>query len=313
MIGYLRLVRLPNVFTALADILAGYAIMRALFPEHDPGYEPLLLLCGASAALYLSGMAFNDIADRAEDAEVRPNRPIPSGQVSLKGALVCAFALMALGIGLAYVVGSSSFLRAVMLAAAILQYDFNSKRNVRMGALMGPLVLGICRFLNVQLGLSVHPDFPLIFETASLTSVPWAPAFAMGLYAAGLTAFSTQEEEGRKNIAILFGWLLCFGGILLAALSSSRLAWIALAPLALLLLFLTRRLRKLGTPQAARDLVRAGVMGVCVLDAGMIAGYAAASNAYPGALNDLWPFAAGCVALLVPGLLLGKWLRQKEA
>jgi 4-hydroxybenzoate polyprenyltransferase len=313
MIGYLRLVRLPNVFTALADILAGYAIMRALYPEMDPGYGPLAILCGASASLYLAGMAFNDIADREEDAEVRPNRPIPSGQVSLKGALVCGGGLMALGVGLAYVAGTSSFLRAVMLAAAILQYDFNSKRNVQMGMFMGPLVLGVCRFLNVQLGLSVHPAFASIFETASLTSVPWAPSFAMGIYAAGLTAFSTQEEEGKKNIAILFGWLLCFGGILIAALTSSRVAWIALAPLALVLLFLTRKLRKEGTPEAARNLVRAGVMGVCVLDAGMILGFSASKDAYANALQDLWPWAAGCVALLVPGLVLGKWLRQKEA
>ena len=313
MIGYLRLVRLPNVFTAFADILAGYAIMHALYPESDPGIKPLLLLCGASAAMYLSGMAFNDIADRDEDAEVRPNRPIPSGQVSLKGALACALLLMVLGIGLSYTVSAWSLKFSIMLAAAILQYDFNSKRSVKTGAFMGPLVLGICRFLNVHLGLSVNPAYGTIFETSSFMNVPWAPAFAMGIYAAGLTAFSAQEEEGKKNSAILLGWVLCFAGILIAALSSSRLAWIALSPLALLLLFLTRRLRSLGTPGAARDLVRAGVMGVCVLDAGMILGFASSNEAYATALNDLWPWAAGCVALLIPGLLLGKLLRQKEA
>src|SRR4051812_572610 len=185
MIGYLRLVRLPNVFTALADIVAGYAIMRAIYPERDAGYSDLLLLCGASASLYLSGMAFNDIADRKEDAEVRPNRPIPSGQVSLRGAMACALILMALGVGLAALNGLASLRSAVLIAAAVLQYNFNSKHNV----LLGPFVLGLCRLLNVQLGLSVHPYFNSVFESAGPTSVPWAPAIAMGVYAAGLTAF----------------------------------------------------------------------------------------------------------------------------
>jgi len=210
-------------------------------------------------------------------------------------------------VGLASLHGMASLKPAVLLAAAILQYNFNSKHNV----LLGPIVLGLCRFLNVQLGLSVHPYFAAIFEGAGATSVPWAPAIAMGIYAAGLTAFSAQEEEGKKTRAIVLGWLFCFGGIVFAALASNRVSWFALAPLALFLLFLTRRLRKLGTPQAARDLVRAGVMGICVLDCGMILGYAAA--AHPGALNDVWPFAALCVGLLLPGLILGKWLRQKEA
>ena len=59
----------------------------------DAGWHGLPYLLGSSAALYMAGMAFNDIADRDEDAEVRPNRPIPSGQVSFAGAIACAFAL----------------------------------------------------------------------------------------------------------------------------------------------------------------------------------------------------------------------------
>ena len=71
MIAYLRLVRLPNVFTSIADIVAGYAIIRAKYGSQEgPGYDRLLALCGASAGLYMAGMAFNDIADRDEDAEL---------------------------------------------------------------------------------------------------------------------------------------------------------------------------------------------------------------------------------------------------
>jgi 4-hydroxybenzoate polyprenyltransferase len=305
MLGYLRLVRLPNVFTALADVLAGYVISRQALGEY--GEYRLAPIAGASACLYLSGMAFNDIADRKEDAEFRPNRPIPSGQVSLVGAIACGFLLMAAGVGLAFSNHMMSGLLALVLAVNILKYDFGSKQSV----LMGPLFLGICRFVNVLLALTTHPDAPdrirRGLQESSLLEYPWAPALAVGIYAAGLTAYSAQEESGKQNRALVVGSLLCNAGIVLAALSGtshSKLAWAALAPLALLLQFLTFRLRKSGTPEAARDLVRAGVMGICVLDAGLILGFGG---------EKAWPYALGCVALLIPGLLLGKLLRQSEA
>ncbi|MCY3022170.1 MAG: UbiA family prenyltransferase [Planctomycetota bacterium] len=298
--GYLRLVRLPNVFTALADVLAGYAISRTWAPSSDADFRRYLPLFGASAALYMAGMAFNDVADRAEDAETRPNRPIPSGQVSVRGAIACAFILMLAGVGLAWWAGFPALLRAAALSAAIMTYNFSAKRNV----LMGPLVLGLCRFWNVQLGMTGHAEFVFHAENSGPLDSPWAPAIAVGIYAAGLTAFSAQEEAGGQRRAFLLGWLFSGSAILLAALSSSPAAWFALLPLALTLSFLSHRLNRLGTPQAARDLVRAGVMGICLLDAGLILGFAG---------TDAWPLAAGCVALLIPGFVFGKALAQKEA
>ena len=298
--GYLRLVRLPNVFTALADILAGWLIARSWAPPDEMGLERAAPLFGASAALYLAGMAFNDIADREEDAVTRPGRPLPSGQVSLRGAVLCALLLMALGVGLAWGNGQAALLRGTLLAGTIVVYNFSSKRH----PLTGPLVLGSCRFLNLQLGMTANSEFQFHVQNSSFYEWPWAPALAAGVYAAGLTAFSAQEETGKKARAIALGWLFCGGAVLFAGLSGGREAWLALAPLTLILSFLTHRLRRLGTPGAARDLVRAGVMGICVLDAGMILGFADPTA---------WPYAALCAALLVPGFVLAKLLAQKEA
>ena len=265
--GYLRLVRLPNVFTALADVLAGWAISHI----HDaPPLQGYLPVAGASAALYLSGMAFNDIADRDEDAETRPQRPIPSGQVSLRGALICAAVLMAIGLGLAAWCGIGSLRRAGPLAVAILFYNFRSKKHV----ITGPLMLGFCRFANVQLGMSGHPDFDAYAQNFHVWEWPWAPALAGGLYAAGVTAFSAQEETGKRARAIVLGWLFCGAAMLFAGTGRGREAWLALFPLALVLSFMTHRLRRLGTPEAAKGLVRAGVMGICVMYAGLILGFA---------------------------------------
>ena len=72
----LELVRLPNVFTAPADVVMGMAVSGApLSPANA-----LLLLASASA--YAGGMALNDAFDAPLDAVERPERPIPSGRLA---------------------------------------------------------------------------------------------------------------------------------------------------------------------------------------------------------------------------------------
>ena len=90
MLPYLQLLRLPTVFTAMADIFLGYILTHR-------GFEPVdkfLGLLGASCGLYLAGMVFNDVFDRKQDAAERPHRPIPSGRVPLTAALVLGAAYL---------------------------------------------------------------------------------------------------------------------------------------------------------------------------------------------------------------------------
>src|SRR5256885_8345847 len=79
---WLRLMRLPNVFTAIADVAMGYVFVQPSGPDG----RVLGCLMASSAALYTAGMVFNDVFDYAIDAKERPFRPIPSGQVSMRSA-----------------------------------------------------------------------------------------------------------------------------------------------------------------------------------------------------------------------------------
>jgi 4-hydroxybenzoate polyprenyltransferase len=296
MLAYLKLIRLPNAFTALADIIAAYVVMNQFGSP-----ATLAGLCGASATLYLSGMAFNDLADREEDARVRPNRPIPSSKVSVRGAALCGIILMLSGIGLTALSWKTSLPWAVLLAASILAYDFGTKGIT----VLGPVTLGLCRFFNVLLGSGASADDVLaLIQSAKPFHAPVASALAIGIYAAGLTAFSAQEESGKQMRSILTGWIFCGAALLIAGFSGSPYAWIVLGPLTFLLALKTIVLAKTGTPVAARDLVRTGVMGVCSVDAGLVVGFAGLSA---------WPWAAGCLLLLVPSIIIAKWLAQKEA
>ncbi len=192
LLAYAQLMRLPNVFTAFADIAlgacaAGYLIVR-------PGIFALLLL--ATGCLYLAGMVFNDLADRREDARTRPFRPIPSGRVTVLAALGLGSGLWCLGMFAAtgtrpLLVQSDSgqfqpFHAAILVGLSVLLYDFGLKLTV-----LAPVGMGLCRFLNVLLGLSAGG--------IALSPIGLHLAGVVGLYIVGVTWFArTEEGESRK-------------------------------------------------------------------------------------------------------------------
>src|SRR5205085_362720 len=98
---YLQLIRLPNVFTAGADSLAGWLLVGGSLADWS-GWLPLV---GASFALYAGGVALNDYFDYATDLEERPKRPLPSGRVSLGLALGLGVVLMVAGFLALFVAG----------------------------------------------------------------------------------------------------------------------------------------------------------------------------------------------------------------
>ena len=58
-----QLMRLANVFTAIADVLAGYLIVAGA----DMRFSVLLSLIFSSAAIYAGGCVLNDICDLQVD------------------------------------------------------------------------------------------------------------------------------------------------------------------------------------------------------------------------------------------------------
>src|SRR2546425_759734 len=135
--AYAQLVRLPNVFTAFADIGLGILATWQLLPEDLPKDWVWRALCllAASGCLYCGGMVFNDVFDLEQDKRERPFRPIPSGRISRSAAVLFGVALLAAGIGSALLAGRcdhgwdrSSLYVASILAACILLYDGWLKR-----------------------------------------------------------------------------------------------------------------------------------------------------------------------------------------
>lgn len=308
LLAYLRLLRIPNVFTAIADVMMGYAFSQ---PRPD---QTLVLasLISVSCCLYLSGMVLNDVFDYEVDKRERPDRPIPSGRISRRRAKVIGFSLLAAGVCMGWCV-RFTFLDASVqpwrpgviataLAMVILLYD-----GVLKSTPFGPVAMGLCRFLNVLLGMSAAPGDSGLLDFALHE---WMVAGGMGIFVAGITMFARHEAETSRpsQLTAALGVMVLGVGMLAGfpAVTAKPLSFRhpAVWPVILLLLTLPvwRRalnaVRQLSAVSVQRT-VKTSIMTLIVLNAGICL-------ATPGPFSRLYALAV--LALLIPSLLLGRWV-----
>lgn len=191
-LAWMRLLRLPNHATAVADVLAGFLIVsRTPFGEWPA--DSLWLVIGASLCFYGGGMILNDVFDYRLDCMERPERPLPSGLISVALAGSVATVLLAAGLLLSIatavlVQSPTPAIVGTSLLVAIVAYDFQLKQTS-----VGPIAMGICRSLNWLLGMSAVGSQERIEQ--------WIAPLGMGIYVAGITWYSRREAgESRPKV-----------------------------------------------------------------------------------------------------------------
>jgi 4-hydroxybenzoate polyprenyltransferase len=258
--SYLQLLRPANVVTAVADVLAGYAIAG---PDGASGLTWLMI---STACLYGGGVVLNDFFDRTVDAIERPERPIPSGRVPARAAAFLGGALLVAGVAAAGAATSSAQAVAAAIAIAVLAYDSWTKRH----AVAGPLTMGTCRGLNLCLGMAavsgglagqwVLGALPFVY-ISSITAISRGEVHGGGRRAAGLALAGVAAVVGALIV-------LAAGGGWSSLIFTALLAWRVLPALS--------RAYRRPEPIAIRQAVKAGVLSLVVLDAALAALYAGA-------------------------------------
>ena len=272
-LAWLKLMRLPTVFTALTNILCGYLISTS---ERDLptilSQPELWLLLLSSAGLYLGGMVLNDVFDADLDARQRPERPIPSGRISRGSAGMFGGVLVAGGVaaaGAADVVADSSAVRiAVFLAAAVVLYDALLKNTVA-----APLGMGLCRFLNVMLGAGCSGNWTEVWTTPQILV-----AGALGLYVIGVTWFAQNEAGDSSRGSLLRGLFVVLVGLLLNAAVAWQIAFqqsaamgavVALGLIAMSVGFRSLRAVQANEPRLLQKSVGFMLLNIIFIDAAM--------------------------------------------
>ena len=300
--AYLELLRLPNVFTAVADVAMGYIVTHPQQITLNGNFARVLI---ASICLYLAGMVLNDVFDAEVDARERPQRPIPSGRIPLRTARAVGWSLLVIGTAFGwYVTATTDDLRAGLVATAlavcILLYN-----GVLKSTIAGPLTMGACRALNVLLGMSV--------AATPWQQGNWVIAAAIGVYIAGVTWLARQEAGTSSR-----GPLTCATGVMLAGMlllsqfhrfvdpmtAASALTNVALPPnwywfWAIIAALIGRRCVwaiARPTPENVQAAVKLAILSLILFDASVC--YAVAGR----------ETALAVLALLLPAMFLGRWI-----
>jgi 4-hydroxybenzoate polyprenyltransferase len=303
--SYIELMRLPNVFTAIADVAMGFLFVQPPYGQWFPTPRDcwaLAMLMAASSLLYIAGIVLNDVFDVEIDRRERPDRPLPSGRIALSAARRLGWKLLTLGV--IFGAGAGVFagnprpgVVAALLAGGIVLYDALLKPTP-----LGPLAMGACRMLNVMLGMSVL-DLPLHIEH-------WLVAGGIGVYVCGITWFARRENERSLRLHLILATLVMIAGIAMLAWfpswSDRIIVRVQLDPqrwrllislLGLLIVWRCFRAVVDPVPDCVRMAVAQGVLSIVMLD--VVACYAIRDAYWAGAI----------ALLLLPALFLGRWIR----
>jgi 4-hydroxybenzoate polyprenyltransferase len=181
--AFLRLIRLPNCFTAVPDALAGWVIAASLTGSGDPVVGVVAGVVGFVA--YAGGVAMNDLTDVAHDRHERPERPIPSGAISGGVAAGIVTGFLAAGVALVAPHSVGALAAYGALVAAIVAYNLLHKRIPPIGL---PL-MGLSRALNLGVGFALGGaplwDLPALGrpEWLLIPAVMWLYVLSISLVA----------------------------------------------------------------------------------------------------------------------------------
>ena len=280
--------RPANIVTSVADVLAGIAISGYLM-NIETDYFPVLMLCISTIGLYGGGIVFNDVFDADLDKIERPERAIPSGAVKLNEAIFLGTFLLLTGIAAAFTIAALSGIIAISIAFFALLYNKYSKHH----SFLGPLNMGLCRGLNLLLGISIIAA--ALNEWYFLGIVPL-------IYIFSITMISQGEVHGSNRNKLYYGAFLYLivissllylswtkGQVLIALFFIIPFAWMIFKPL----------FRAIQEPLGKNigKAVKAGVISLILMDASWSAVFGS-------------PVAAICIALLLP---LSLWLSKRFA
>jgi hypothetical protein len=197
---YLLLIRVPNLFTVPSNVMSGYF---ALTPSSNADLGQLISLIISSVFLYISGIVLNDYFDIEVDRKERPNRPLVSGRITRRSALIISGASIIAANILAFLVSWASLVISASLTAVIIAYNYRLKRN----ALSNPLTMASARFLNVILGGSSALGLSLIMHQTHMVLVFVFVGISLFLYTAAISVLSRKEIADPENPSLRSSWV----------------------------------------------------------------------------------------------------------
>ena len=189
----------------------------------QPSVKNLLIFCTGVVLMRAAGCIMNDVADRDFDPHVERtrNRPLASGELTVREAILMFFILMLLAFGLVLLTNALTVKLAFAGAVLASTYPFFKRWT---------------HFPQVVLGIAFGWGIPMAFaaETGRLVSAAWLILLINVIWSViydTLYAMVDREDDisiGLKSTAILFGRYDLLILRVLKVLMITLLAWLGL-------------------------------------------------------------------------------------
>ena len=265
---YLLLIRLPNLFTLPSNILVGFAIASSLTLTFT-SFVQVLLLVTISIFLYCVGLVLNDLFDYNIDKKERPSRPIASGKISRKVAIVLVIIFTVIALSLSLLVSVPTFGISMVLISLIFGYDKYLKNTQA-----GPFTIAAARVMNVTLGTS-----------ASLNNIDSFPQFVILVFVLTITFvyvtligfISKYEVQGFSENIKLYLILVVIAAIISSIILFTFIGFFKYESLIILVLFTfimakaVYRIQK-KDPIGIQQCVQKMIVSIIVLDSTYLSG-----------------------------------------
>ena len=135
----ITILRPLNLFQAFLAV-----ILTTLFLGQWHDTRTLILLLLSVLSVNGAGNVINDIYDLEIDRVNRPDRPLPSGQLSQRSAWIYTWVLFAMGAGFAAFISLGTFIIAGPISMTLLiAYSAKLKRSPLLGNLVVSIMLGL--------------------------------------------------------------------------------------------------------------------------------------------------------------------------
>jgi len=219
---------------------------------------PAVLLSLIISLFYMAGMVLNDLIDLNIDRKERPDRPIPSGMISPRAALIFVFLLLTAAMALLLIFFPHCIYFALLLVIMIVLYDVTHKRFS-----FSVVFMAACRALIYM--LSAYAVFAGRTKAAFWTNAVLASTI-LALYIAFMTIIARsenkQEIDKRRWLAIAI--LLLVPAAFSLSITAEFYSYIIAA--ILLVLFIRAAVLVFGKPPRIKPAVLTWLAGICLLD-----------------------------------------------
>ena len=164
---YIRLIRPLNIMTSGAAMLIATAILDEFSNVRIMVLTSLIVMLYAAAS-----NALNDALDHEIDLINRPMRPIPSGHVSVNGALALSFIFFTIGLVLCLQLPDSAIVIGGFIAVPLMiVYSTNLKGKGLIGNFVVALILGMAFLFSGAAYGNIEPMWTPMLLAFGLTLV----------------------------------------------------------------------------------------------------------------------------------------------